>query len=190
MPKKETDHMSMAPCLLLAIPQLHDPNFRKSVVLLVENQPEGSVGLVLNHPTEMAIKPVLEGLSIEWRGDPEATVWDGGPVLKEQGWVLHSQPHSSLQPSAVEISEGIFLSGTSDQLKQLAFQPPEQTRFLLGSAGWGEDQLESEIAQGWWLTLEVELELVFHTPWDQIWEKAFRSMGIDPGNFAFNSSTH
>jgi len=180
----------MAPCLLLAIPQLADPNFEKSVVLLVENQEEGSVGLVLNQPTEVLVKDVLISLSMDWKGREDSCVWNGGPVMKEQGWVLHSAAGSEVLPKPVAVSDGIYLSGTSDQLKGLSESPPEHTRFFLGSSGWGKDQLEAEIAQGWWLTLEVDYELVFETPPQDVWEKAFRSLGIDPGTFTFNSTIH
>jgi len=190
MSKKNTEHRSMAPCILLAIPQLQDPHFKKSVVLLIEHQAEGSVGLVINQPEEFSVGQLLEGLSMKWNGDPDLITWNGGPVMKEQGWVLHSPCKEDLHPEPVEVSEGIFLSGTSDQLAALAENPPENMRIYLGSSGWGENQLETEIAEGWWLTLEVEPDLIFQAPWDQVWEQCFRSMGIDPGTFSYNSSIH
>ena len=190
MSNQKNEYPSLAPCLLLAIPQLMDPNFQRSVVLLVENQEEGSVGLVLNLPTKLKVKQVLENIAMDWFGDPEALVWNGGPVFKEQGWVLHSQAEIDVLPAPVEVVDGIFLSGTAEQLRCLAQNPPEHCRFMLGSSGWGGNQLETEIAQGWWLTLEADAEMVFQTSPEEIWDKAFRSMGIDPGKFTFNSTIH
>jgi putative transcriptional regulator len=179
---------SMAPCLLLAVPQLNDPNFNRSVVLLVENQEHGSVGLVLNQATDFKVDEVMESLSCSWQGPKVDCIWNGGPVLKEQCWILHEKALCDLYPAPVEVSPGIYLSGTLDQLEPLSEHPPPKIKFFLGSSGWGENQLETEIAQGWWLTLEVDPDLVFKTKSSQLWEKSFRSMGIDPGSFVFNNT--
>ncbi|PIE90115.1 MAG: hypothetical protein CR997_07590 [Acidobacteria bacterium] len=190
MTNQHNDHGSMAPCLLLAIPQLLDPNFSKTVVLLAEHKKEGSVGFVINQPLDLKLTDILNELKISNTDDTDAIAWSGGPVLKQQGWILHSKYRGSLNPPPFRISDGLYLSGTTQHLAALTENPPEFMRVLLGSSGWGANQLETEIAEGWWLTLEIDEKLIFQTPWDCVWEACFQSMGIDPGTFTLNSSIH
>ncbi|HLL23847.1 MAG TPA: YqgE/AlgH family protein, partial [Kofleriaceae bacterium] len=71
---------NLAPGLLLAMPQLQDPNFSRAVVLVVEHSPQGSFGLVINHPSPIKASELLESLEMSWEGDESAVVWAGGPV--------------------------------------------------------------------------------------------------------------
>ena len=83
---------NLAPGLLLAMPQLDDPNFSRAVVLMVEHNEQGSFGLVINHPSPIRATELLESLEMSWRGAESAVVWAGGPVSPSTGWVLH-EPH-------------------------------------------------------------------------------------------------
>src|SRR5688572_8675998 len=149
------DEGKVAPGLLLAMPQLIDPNFAPSVVLMIEHTDDGSFGLVINRPSSMSVVTLLKALEVDWRGAGGAVVWGGGPVMPATGWVLHaplSGPEAPIeQPGTITIAPGIALSTSPDMLKHIARRPPPRLRFLLGYSGWGPGQLTSEMARGSWL---------------------------------------
>jgi putative transcriptional regulator len=170
----------VAPGLLLAMPQLADPNFSRSAVLMIEHTDEGSFGLILNRSTNVAVAEVLKAFGMEWIGPADARVWLGGPVMPQSRWALHSPVELRQQEGSFTIVEGVTLSTQPTQHQQLVEQPPPHLRFLLGYSGWGAGQLESELAQGSWLIAEATEKLVFETGPDEMWEAAIRSLGIDP----------
>ena len=114
---------SLAPGLLLAMPQLADPNFSRSVVLMIEHSPQGSFGLVINHPSPIKASELLDSLEMSWHGEDSAVVWAGGPVSPSTGWVLH-EPMQVAQPGqgTIEITSNISLSTSPDRLRAAA--PP------------------------------------------------------------------
>lgn len=170
----------IAPGLLLAMPQLEDPNFERSVVLMVEHSDQGSFGLIVNRPSQLRVAEVLEAMSIGWSGDPEAVVWSGGPVMPRTGWVLHEPADVPIEEGWVEVVPGVVLSTSPERLRALADCPPEKIRFVLGFAGWGPSQLEEELATGAWVNAEVTPGLLFGTPAEEMWREALRSLGIEP----------
>lgn len=173
---------NLAPGLLLAMPQLVDPNFSRSVVLMIEHGEQGSFGLVINHPSPIRAAELLDSLEMTWRGEDSAVVWAGGPVAPSTGWVLH-EPMAVAEPGeggTIAITSRISLSMSPERLRALASRPPRNIRLLLGYSSWGPGQLATEMARGAWLHTSVDAELVFETPADQIWETAMRSLGINP----------
>ncbi len=169
-----------APGLLIAMPDLSDPNFHKSVVLMLEHSAEGALGLVINRPTPIRIETVFDALELEWRGEPDVVVWTGGPVMREVGWILHGPSEDTNLENKTQIVPDLFLSTTSERMRQIALKPPEQMRFILGAAGWGPGQLENELGEGAWMTAEPQRQLIFDTPCEEMWDAAFKSIGIDP----------
>jgi putative transcriptional regulator len=172
------EQRGIAPGLLIAMPQLVDPNFARSVVLMVAHGDDHSFGLVINRPTRIAISDVLAPMGMNWCGPVEARVGWGGPVMPRSGWVLHSG--SPLAASAMQLCDGLYLSTSPEELRALSGEPPASLHFLMGYAGWGAGQLEGELAQGSWLTASASAELVFATPSDAAWEASLRSIGVDP----------
>jgi putative transcriptional regulator len=173
---------NLAPGLLLAMPQLADPNFSRAVVLMIEHSDQGSFGLVINHPSPIKATELLESLEMRWRGEDSAVVWAGGPVSPQTGWVLH-EPVGAAQPGAggtIEITSTIALSTSPDRLRAIANQPPRNVRLLLGYSGWGPGQLAQEMSRGAWLHTNVDPQLVFDTPADEMWDAAMRTLGVNP----------
>ena len=172
---------NLAPGLLLAMPQLADPNFARSVVLMIEHGDHGSFGLVINHPSPIRASELLESLEMSWRGEDTAVVWAGGPVSPSTGWVLH-EPLELAQPGSgtIEIASGILLTTSPERLRAIASQPPRNVRLLLGYSGWAPGQLATEMARGAWLHTSVDPRLLFDTPADDIWDTAVRSLGVNP----------
>lgn len=181
---------SLAPTLLLAMPQMQDPNFARSVVLLWRHEREGALGLVINRPTETRVSSVVE-IDPPPRRDSGLEIWMGGPVEPQRGWLLLGyDPGSS---DSMTIAEGMYLSASVEVLRAAMEHDPtpaQPCRFFLGYAGWGDGQLESELAASAWLTVDVSRRLVFDTPADAMWESAIRSLGIDPYALQMGAGVH
>jgi putative transcriptional regulator len=168
-----------APVLLVAMPQVQDPTFHRSVVLLVRHEDEGSFGFIVNRATELRLQEVLEGMEVVWQGMDDAVAHLGGPVQQHLGTVLFA-PGQVETEAATEVHPGIALTQHIGDLVRLAEAPPPQFRLLLGYAGWGAGQLIEEILRNDWLTAPVHSDLVFASDPDQAWAQALRSMGVDP----------
>jgi putative transcriptional regulator len=174
----------LAPGLLLAMPQLADPNFSRAVVLMIEHGEQGSFGLVINHPSPITASELLESLEMHWRGEPSEVVWQGGPVSPSTGWVLHEPVAIAVANTGgtIAISSTISLSTSPERLRSIANQPPPHVRLLLGYSGWGPGQLAEEMASGAWLHTAVDPTLVFETPPEEMWDAAMRSLGVNPAD--------
>ena len=178
---------SLAPTLLLAMPQLQDPNFIKSVVLLCEHREEGAMGLVVNRCTDTLASAIVQ-LEPMPKGDSALPVWIGGPVDPARGWLLLAENLGD----GIEVSPGLYLSASRDLLRRV-IQDRElanRCRFLVGYAGWGPRQLDSELAASAWLTVPVDKELMFETPGEEMWEVAIRRLGIEPHSLALGPGVH
>jgi putative transcriptional regulator len=171
--------MSLAPCLLLSMPQLIDPNFHKSVVLLCEHQREGAFGLIVNRLSEVeAALAVRLDPPLEHANDLPLLI--GGPVEPQRGWILTSQPPEGVENRA--LGAGLYLSASPVLLRRvLSSRPlPRRTQVLAGYAAWGPGQLDAELAESAWLIMPVELDLIFEIPAAAAWEMAIRRLGADP----------
>lgn len=160
------------------MPQLVDPNFHRTVVLMVEHSESGSLGIVLNRPSPVTLRDLSEGQGLTVAPErKEEAVFVGGPVEPQRGFVVHDNPTVEEKH---ELSPGLYLSVTIDSLSPLLLEPTHRLRFCLGYAGWGPSQVETEIAQGSWLFTELSSEAVLGTEPTQLWEATLRSMGVDP----------
>jgi putative transcriptional regulator len=179
---------SMAPALLLSMPQLDDPNFRHTVVLLCQHTSDGAWGLVLNRPTGTGAAQVVR-LDPPIASDNGLELWVGGPVEPERGCLLLGEdPHDV---EAVQICHGIYISGSATLLRQLLeHDRPERTRLLMGYAGWGPGQLDAELLESAWLITQVELDLIFDVPAADMWETALRRLGAEPGTLQMSPGVH
>jgi putative transcriptional regulator len=169
-----------APGILIAMPGLADPNFHRSVVFICEHTEEGAFGLVLNRSLHIAMQTVCEETETVWKGPAEIQALKGGPVEPQRGWLLHD-PNYGLDDSHVLTSE-VALSASRDALEAYADNPKGRFRLMLGHAGWGAGQLDSEVATGSWLTGPADSTLIFHTPIDKIWENAMSLVGVNPAH--------
>jgi putative transcriptional regulator len=170
------------PVLLMAMPQVLDPFFHRSVVLLLHHEEEGSFGFILNRPTGIKVSEILKGMDVGWSGRQEAVAYFGGPVQPNLGTVLFAPllAESGPEDTATEVLPGVALTQHVGDLSRLAEAPPDQFRLILGYAGWGEGQLMEEILRNDWLTAPASSELIFAPDPEQVWGAALRSVGIDP----------
>lgn len=169
------------PILLLAMPQVQDPFFHKSVVLLLHHQDEGSLGFIVNRPTGVKISEILEDLKMSWLGEDSAPAFFGGPVEPQIGTLLfHSDPATAATVASNEVCPGVAWTQHAGDLENLAEEPPSAFRLLLGYAGWGEGQLIQELLRNDWLTAPVREDLIFNDNPEEVWRLALESVGIDP----------
>ena len=183
---------SLAPALLLSMPQLLDPNFARSVVLLCKHsEKDGAFGLVLNRPL-VTTGTVMVHLDPPVTTDRELDLWIGGPVEPQRSWILvGGGPEHREISGAAQISEGIYLSTSPNLLRRLLEpDPPKNARLVIGYSGWAPGQLENELAESAWLLSDVDADLVFHTPADQMWERAIRRLGADPASLTMSRGVH
>ncbi len=186
MPTLEASQ-SLAPSLLVAMPQMQDPNFERSVILLCEHNADAAFGLVLNRRTDTPasnvarLMPPVSSTS-SFAGEKKQSgleLWIGGPVEPERGWILMSSEPADVE--AVQVCDGIFLSTSSELLRNLLEGPlPPRTRLLTGYAGWDAGQLEAELATSAWLNAEIDLNIIFETHPNEMWDAVIRGLGADP----------
>lgn len=169
---------SLAPGLLIAVPQLLDPNFHHAVILLIEHGSDGALGVIVNRPSPLELSDLLRKMGIAYAGDPDARVLFGGPVMPDSGLVIHTEGN---EPGDSRPVTGSIYIGSSASVPQRIFAlPRSRALFLLGHAGWSPGQLEREIEGGAWIPSPVNESLIFETERSEVWHGALRALGIDP----------
>ncbi len=181
--------MALAPALLLSMPQMVDPNFARTVILLCEHSDEGAFGLIVNRPAETTAAEAVQmepGLS-----EPnDLPLLIGGPVEPQRGWILTTAPVE--ETDTRPIGAGLYLSASPHALRDVlqAHPRPPRTAVLAGYAGWGPGQLDTELADSAWLIMPVELDLIFEIPSAAAWEMAIRRLGADPSLLQMGHGVH
>lgn len=182
---------SLAPALLLSMPQLTDPNFHRTVVLLCKHNEDGAFGLVVNRPL-LTSGRVVVNLDPPVATERELEVWLGGPVEPERSCMLigGSAPEYEAY-RGTPISAGISLSTSPELLRRLLEpNPPREARLIVGYAGWAPGQLEAELEESAWLLSDVDHALLFETPSEQMWDRAIRRLGADPAALHVSRGVH
>jgi putative transcriptional regulator len=178
----------LAPGFLIAMPQLGDPNFQRTVVLMIEHNEEGAMGLVINRQAPLKLGDLAKGQQIRVaRHREEDFVYLGGPVEPYRGFVLHDSPGVNERH---QVCPGLFLSVTSDALEPLLISMDVRLRFCLGYAGWGPRQIERELAQGAWLFTEAAAAPTLDGEPANLWNETLRGMGVDPAMIVAGGGIH
>ena len=177
----EPAERSLAGQLLVATPDLDDPNFRETVVYIVHHDRTGAMGLVLNRVLGTGpLDKMLEGLGVPPDGgaDLELRVHYGGPVEPARAFMLHSPDYRA--EDTVVLSELAALTLSPGVLQDIAAgKGPRRSLFALGYAGWGPEQLEGELAAGAWFVVEPDTDLLFDDHPETKWQRAFDRRGIE-----------
>lgn len=166
--------------LLVAMPGMPDSRFDKAVIYVCAHSEEGAMGLVINQAMEdISLTELLEQLGVpSSRYVDEISVQLGGPVEQGRGFVLHTPEY--VHDSTLVVDEKMALTGTLDILQDIALgDGPQKSLLILGYAGWGPGQLDAEILENGWLTVEADQELVFSNDLDTKWKDAMTKLGID-----------
>ncbi len=148
---------SLAPAFLLSMPQLMDPNFNRTVVLLCRHGEEGAFGVVVNRPMLTSGRVVANLDPPVWT-ERELQVWVGGPVEPQRSWMLVGGDLDDEEPDGgMRIMPGLYLSTSPELLRRsLEPDPPARTRLVVGYSGWGPGQLEEELQASAWLLSDVD----------------------------------
>jgi len=166
--------------LLIAMPQLNDPNFAQTVALICEHTDKGALGIVLNKPLPMKLSEVRSQMKLEPTNEQigEMPVLRGGPVHTDRGFVLH-RPGGQWDHTH-KVSDAIQVTTSRDVLAAMARgEGPSDAFIALGYAGWESGQLERELKENAWASMPVDARVVFELPFEERWAGAWRLMGID-----------
>ncbi len=162
--------------------------FTKSVVYLCEHSPRGALGLIINKPAELKMGALFGKVDLHLQRDDLANqaVFQGGPVHEERGFVLHEpvfanqdRPQASLYASTMVIPGGLEMTTSRDVLEAIATGAgPRKVLVSLGYSSWGEGQLETEIKENSWLTVDAKSSIIFDTPVAQRYDQALALLGL------------
>jgi putative transcriptional regulator len=169
---------------LIATPQMPDPRFQEQVIYICAHSQEGTMGVAINNPSqEITMMEILLSTNIPLPEGPLPPVYTGGPVEMESGFILYSAEQQF--GSGLTVTPDIALSRESKLLEVISKgQGPRDYLFLLGYAGWGPGQLETELLDNSWLTVPGDMNILFHTPDEFKWKNAARRFGIDISMFS------
>ncbi|HHB92920.1 MAG TPA: YqgE/AlgH family protein [Thioploca sp.] len=165
---------------LIAMPNLADSNFLKTVTYICIHNKEGAMGIVINRPMGVNLGEILEQMDIKTENPSsiKLPIFNGGPVQKERGFVLH-QPGQKWD-AMLTVSEELNITTSRDIMIAIANNKgPDKVLIALGYAGWGAGQLEREMADNIWINTPVDNDIIFKTPSNQRWQAAVASLGID-----------
>jgi len=175
-----SQQLSLTNQFLIAMPALHDPNFFRSVTYICEHNSEGAMGITINHPLDIVLGEILRQTEIPCDDNAinNRQIFLGGPVQNERGFVVH-HPFGEWD-ATLTVSDEICVTSSKDILEAIATgEGPENCLVALGYAGWGEGQLEEEMAKNTWISVPAAGDIIFNTPLKERWEAAAALTGID-----------
>lgn len=159
--------------ILISEPFLNDPNFKRTIILLTEHGDDGSVGFVMNKPTDYRIHEVIEDFPVF-----DSVVYYGGPVqLNTLQFIYRGE---NVIEGSIEISPGLYWGGSFDILKALITSnavDASDFRFFLGYSGWIEGQIEDELKLNSWIVADTTIENIFSDEPDKLWRETLKGMG-------------
>ncbi len=166
---------------LIAMPAMADPYFTRTLTYICEHNDQGALGVVVNRPLDMTLRSLFDRLSLPIGDDAigDAPIYFGGPVQTDRGFVLH-EPTGSWQ-STLKVRDAVGLTTSKDILEAVGRgEGPKRLLVTLGYAGWSAGQLEHELGQNAWLSVEaLGDKILFDTPADERLPAALRLLGID-----------
>lgn len=165
---------------LIAMPVLTDPHFAKSLVYICEHNDRGALGIIVNRPIDMTLGKLFERVELKLDNPALSNqpVYFGGPVQTDRGFVLH-RPAGEWQ-SNLKVNDEIAMASSRDILLSMAEQgTPTDVLVTLGFAGWSAGQLEDEILQNAWLSVEANAHILFDLPYEERLSAAMQVLGVD-----------
>lgn len=181
-PSSTTPQVDFSRQLLVAMPGMVGGSLADTVIYICEHNDQGALGVVVNRPMDLTVGDLLKRLDLELSLEIDVRqafpVFFGGPVQTDRGFVLHT-PIGDYSSSIV-IGD-LALTTSRDVLQDVAAgSGPDHLLVTLGYAGWGAGQLEEEMAQGAWLHVEADADILFEVPAAERYHAALAQLGIDP----------
>lgn len=174
------DSLNLTRHFLIAMPAMVDPVFARSLTFICDHNENGALGMIVNRPVGITLQELFEQINLELHSDAVGSlpVFFGGPVQTDRGFVLH-EPLGNWQ-STLAVSDDMGMTTSKDILQAMCEGAgPQRLHVSLGYAGWGAGQLENELAQNAWLTVEADPEIIFALPPEQRFEAALKLLGVD-----------
>jgi putative transcriptional regulator len=175
------DDYNLTGKILIAMPFLSDPRFTHAVIYVCGHDAQGAMGLIVNKGLpSVSFEELLTQMKVDVSTvASQVPVHYGGPVEVGRGFVLHSSDYAT--ESTVLIESGFAMTATLDILRAIAMnEGPRDILLALGYVGWGAGQLEHEIQENGWLTIEADPALIFDHDLEGKWRQALATLGIDP----------
>ena len=180
---------------LIAMPGLEDETFARSVIYMCEHSARGAMGLIINKPSDISMRLLFDKVELPLRREDlmQNPVGHGGPVQTERGFVLHDPLRGPLQDpltdkpeqegsayaSTLTVPGGLEMTTSRDVLEALSSGAgPRRVLVTLGSASWGEGQLESELGENTWLTVPASADVIFEVPMAERYDRALDLLGL------------
>jgi putative transcriptional regulator len=160
---------------------LQEPAFAETVIYLCEHTEDGAVGIIINRPSKVTLKELTNQLeiSVEITEKNDKAILLGGPVAQQQGFILFGTDLAK-KPESKERTSEITFSSSIDMLTEIAKgKGPEMNIISLGCAGWGAGQVEKELMENSWLLAPPNANIIFKLPFQQRWEAAAASIGVN-----------
>ena len=179
------DNVNLTDNFLIAMPTLEDPYFSNALVYICEHNENGALGIIVNRPIDMNLAALFEKIDIKLDADKLADlpVYFGGPVQLDRGFVLH-RPAGQWQ-SSLNVSDRIALTSSRDILQSMGSTgEPAEVLVSLGYAGWTAGQIEWELSQNAWLTVEADVGIIFDVPPEERLPAAMQLLGVDFANLS------
>lgn len=176
-----TDFNSLTGQFLVAVPGIDDLRFDRTVIYVyTHTERDGARGIVVNKPAgKVLFQDILDQLNFPNLSGASPPILLGGPDKITSGFILHSPDYKTL--ATQEISSELSLTATQDILRDIALgKGPKEYLMAIGCASWHSGQLEDELMGNVWLTVPATNQILFHTPYDERWSIAMKSMGINP----------
>jgi putative transcriptional regulator len=177
--------ISLANHFLIAMPAMADPNFSRTLTYICEHNADGALGVIVNRPIDMTLGTLLERVEISYdeKIQSAAPIYFGGPVQTDRGFVLH-RPAQTYQ-SQLRVDDEIALTSSRDILQSMGQTgEPSKALVMLGYSGWTAGQIEWELSQNAWLTVEADPRIIFDLPPDARFDAALHLLGIDFANLS------
>ncbi|MFC5770921.1 YqgE/AlgH family protein [Thauera sinica] len=180
MPRMDTPTANFTHHFLIAMPSMADPHFARTLTYIAEHNEQGALGVIVNRPIDMTLATLFEriDLPLEAEGFAGQPVYFGGPVQTDRGFVLHrplTEWHSTLR-----VNDEVGLTSSRDILQAIGTSgEPREVLVTLGYAGWAAGQLEQELADNAWLTVQADMAIIFELPPEERLAAAMQKLGID-----------
>lgn len=165
---------------LIAMPNMADPNFARTLTYVCEHSEQGALGIIINRPLDMRVPALFERINIAMQahGFEGMPVFFGGPVQTDRGFVLH-RPAGEWQ-ATLAVNDNIGLTSSRDILESVGSEGrPQEILISLGYAGWAAGQLEHELTQNAWLTVGADPQIIFNLPPEERMAAAMQLLGVD-----------
>lgn len=170
---------------MIASPGMMDPRFARSLIFVCGHSDEQTMGLVINQPLpDLRLPQILDQLDLKSTIHvPDQAVLYGGPVERERGFVLHSLDYRT-PDATMPVSDQVGLTASKEVLLALnSDHKPRYSALALGFASWGAGQIEDELVQNAWLICDADEALLFDDSYDDKWDRAMASIGVDPARY-------